>query len=630
MPSHPSSSPREDSHRTPPPPDRQPPPLPPHSPHLPGLPPSPCPSSSSLTAAARAPTITLPTPTHSSSTSQAHSPLLATPRKRKRSLANRTGGGFGDEEDDGDDDFLRPGPYDRFSTTGVSPHATHALRTAIRPHGSGSLKKKTSFGQQGQNGILLKTYTEAIFLTAVTPTRGSGLPTPTSSTTSAYAEALGISGEGGRLLQHGVVAPAGRRPATEQELVLERLHTTPTREGMVGRSMATSATTPGTPSSSRPRRTISKTAERVLDAPGMRNDYYIDVLDWSVTNLLAVGLGRKVYLWDEKTAAIHELWSVKEFDHVTSCKFSPDGMRIAVGSEYGLCEIFTIPKRFTESRCRARITHRKGLAALAWVKQGENSYLATGDKRGVIRVYNATARRSDGGGGGGGSSSSAGTGTTGTGGGSGAAGGGGQHHHTHCELVREWTNGHTDRIVGLKWSPDGRTLASGGNENLVCFWDLDHREQPRHVIRDHTSAVRALDWCPWEPELLATGGGLDDRKIRVYNSRGEKECELETGSQVCTVHWSKGYRELISSHHTIGDQLVIWAWPGLKEITRLPGHAQRPLFLAMSPSGETVVTGSGDENLKFWKCFALQPGQRPLRPRGSDMEEMRRVAADVR
>ncbi|KAJ3148669.1 Fizzy- protein [Geranomyces variabilis] len=551
---HPQPRPADsdgDSHRTPPPPDRPPP----HTPHTPTLP-SPSSSSSSLPAALRAPAITLPTPSHSSSTSQSNSPLLVTPRKRRRSVAN-----FSSSHSGEDDDFLRPGPYDRFNTTGVSPHATHALRSAIRPHGS-----------------------------AVTPTRGSGLPTPTSSTTSAYADALGISGEG-RLLQHGV-APA-RRPATEQELVLERLQTTPTREGMASRSIAV----PGSPS--RSRRTISKTAERVLDAPGMRNDYYIDVLDWSITNLLAVGLGRKVYLWDEKTAAIHELWSVKEFDHVTSCKFSPDGLRIAVGSEYGLCEIFTIPKRFTESRCRARITHRKGLAALAWVKQGENSYLTTGDKRGVIRVYNATARRPDGTGG------------------------------THCELVREWANGHTDRIVGLKWSPDGRTLASGGNENLVCFWDLD-RDQPRHVIRDHTSAVRALDWCPWEPELLATGGGLDDRKIRVYNSLGEKKCELETGSQVCTVHWSKGYRELISSHHTIGDQLVIWAWPGLKEIARLPGHAQRPLFLAMSPSGETVVTGSGDENLKFWKCFALQPGQRPLRPRGTDMEEMRRVAADVR
>lgn len=31
---------------------------------------------------------------------------------------------------------------------------------------------------------------------------------------------------------------------------------------------------------------------------------------------------------------------------------------------------------------------------------------------------------------------------------------------------------HTQEVCGLKWSPDGKQLASGGNDNLVCVWDI--------------------------------------------------------------------------------------------------------------------------------------------------------------
>ena len=39
--------------------------------------------------------------------------------------------------------------------------------------------------------------------------------------------------------------------------------------------------------------------ENVLDAPGCRDDYYIDVLDWGVLGTLMVGLDDRVYLWNQ-------------------------------------------------------------------------------------------------------------------------------------------------------------------------------------------------------------------------------------------------------------------------------------------------------------------------------------------
>lgn len=33
------------------------------------------------------------------------------------------------------------------------------------------------------------------------------------------------------------------------------------------------------------------------------------------------------------------------------------------------------------------------------------------------------------------------------------------------------------------------------------------------------------------------------------------------------------------------------------------GHTMRVLYLCMSPDGSTVVTGAGDETLRFWSVF---------------------------
>ena len=34
---------------------------------------------------------------------------------------------------------------------------------------------------------------------------------------------------------------------------------------------------------------------------------------------------------------------------------------------------------------------------------------------------------------------------------------------------------HRQEVCGLKWSPDGQQLASGGNDNLLCIWDINNR-----------------------------------------------------------------------------------------------------------------------------------------------------------
>ena len=39
------------------------------------------------------------------------------------------------------------------------------------------------------------------------------------------------------------------------------------------------------------------------------------------------------------------------------------------------------------------------------------------------------------------------------------------------------------------------------------------------------------------------------------------------------------------------------------KLATLAGHQMRVLYLAQSPDGENIVTGAGDETLRFWKVF---------------------------
>jgi len=121
-------------------------------------------------------------------------------------------------------------------------------------------------------------------------------------------------------------------------------------------------------------------------------------------------------------------------------------------------------------------------------------------------------------------------------------------------------------VCGLKWSGDGgpqaATLASGGNDNKVCIWDLRGSRRaaagrpigpgsgntsgsagedaagdaPLWKFHEHTAAVKALAWDPHVSGVLATGGGTQDKHIRFWNVlNGSMLNELDTGSQVCLL-----------------------------------------------------------------------------------------------
>ena len=51
---------------------------------------------------------------------------------------------------------------------------------------------------------------------------------------------------------------------------------------------------------------------------------------------------------------------------------------------------------------------------------------------------------------------------------------------------------HTQEVCGLQWSPGGKLLASGGNDNVLNIWDQSQTGLPLHNITHHQAAVKVL------------------------------------------------------------------------------------------------------------------------------------------
>jgi len=166
--------------------------------------------------------------------------------------------------------------------------------------------------------------------------------------------------------------------------------------------------------------------------------------------------------------------------------------------------------------------------------------------------------------------------------------------------------GHTQEVCGLVWSKDGRTLASGGNDNCVQLWDWQARETPMNTITAHQSAVKAVSWCPWQNNVLATAGGTVDRTVRIWNTASMTQLQsFDTGSQVSSIAWNSEYKEMITGHGFSHNQLTVWRYPSMGKVADLTGHTSRVLLLATSPDGSTVASAAADETIRLWKVWPV-------------------------
>lgn len=293
--------------------------------------------------------------------------------------------------------------------------------------------------------------------------------------------------------------------------------------------------------------------ERILDAPELLDDYYLNLVDWGELDILAVALRNRLYLWNARSGVVSQLAETEE--NITAVSWAQDGRTLAVGETQSCVSLYDVAagKPFRKFSC-----HKDRVSSLAW----NGAVLSSGSR-------DTTIVQSD--------------------------------VRVESSFLR--LHEHQQEVCGLQWSPDGQLLASGGNDNRLCLWEPTS-SLPRFSVCAHKAAVKALAWCPWKSNSLASGGGTADRSIKLWNTATHSCVQsVDTGSQVCALQWNRHAPELLSAHGYAHNQLVLWKLPELTRVQEFAGHTARVLFLAQNPQGSTVVSAGADETLRFWKIF---------------------------
>ncbi|KAM6035126.1 cell division cycle protein 20 homolog B [Theristicus caerulescens] len=302
--------------------------------------------------------------------------------------------------------------------------------------------------------------------------------------------------------------------------------------------------------------------ELKLHITGLRNDYYLNILDWSLENLIAIAVGPAACIWNGgNLQAIESIDLNTSSKYISSLAWIKEGTCLAIGTSDGEVQLWDIE---TKKRLRNMFGHLSVVGALSW-----NHYiLSSGSRLGSIHHHDVRVA---------------------------------QHHvGTLCQNKQS--------ICSLKWSLTNQLLASGSSDGILNIWPADPgvklQSQPLKTI-PHSSAVKAMNWCPWQSKVLATGGGMKDGILRVWDINREKIIQsAATDSQICSLLWLPKTSELMTGQGLPGNQMKILKYPMLINSSELYGHKGRVLHIAVSPDQSRLFSVAADGIACLWKCYA--------------------------
>ena len=207
-------------------------------------------------------------------------------------------------------------------------------------------------------------------------------------------------------------------------------------------------------------------------------------------------------------------------DVVISVVFSPDGKTLASGDWNGIIDFWDV--QTGQQLGEALKGHPGPVYSLSYSPDGK--MLASGGGDGTIRLWNVSAVL-----------------------------------NTNFETglqVGEVLRANIHSVTDVAFSPDGKILASGGNDSMPHLWDVETGQQIEADLVGHTDSAFSVAFSR-NGKILASGSR--DETIRLWN--------VETGQQ-------------------IGDALTGLKW-GVSSV-------------AFSPDGKILASGGGDRAIRLW------------------------------
>ena len=206
------------------------------------------------------------------------------------------------------------------------------------------------------------------------------------------------------------------------------------------------------------RRKISSRPDKVLDAADICDDFYYNLIDWSVRNQVAIALRGAVYVWDCESAEVFALVDLAEESErvgggeaalITSLRWHLDGGYIIIGTEEGYAQLWDTEQRRRLRTFKPNAERDAMSSAICAIDWADNVTVTLGYGSGLVV----------------------------------------DHDIRQANSVIRKLQAHSGSACGIKWRDDGKLLATGGNDNTVKVWSRDS-DEPIMTRSEHKAAVK--------------------------------------------------------------------------------------------------------------------------------------------
>ncbi|AEP11491.1 MULTISPECIES: WD40 repeat domain-containing serine/threonine protein kinase [Chloracidobacterium] len=258
-----------------------------------------------------------------------------------------------------------------------------------------------------------------------------------------------------------------------------------------------------------------------------------------------------VRLWDLRTNREIGLFSGHEYS-VNAVAIAPDGLRLASGGADGTARLWTL-RDATEI---ASFGHRTAVRALLFASDGRWLITAFDTE---VKIWDALRQRQ----------------------------------------IASFL-GHIKTIDALALSPDGHTLASGGADDAIHFWDLISKTE-QAMLRLSGHAPTSLVYLP-DGRLIS--GGRDGQLCLWHTTETGPlqtvEAHLEA---IRALALSPDGRWLASSDWN--GVIKLWATQDFTNLVTVEAHDGAAQSLAFAPDGQHLASGGADALIHLWQLTVI-------------------------
>jgi WD40 repeat protein len=170
---------------------------------------------------------------------------------------------------------------------------------------------------------------------------------------------------------------------------------------------------------------------------------------------------------------------------------------------------------------------------------------------------------------------------------------------------KQLLQGHQQPIVNLSFSNDGKLLKSESKDKMAYWWDLvsgdrsiNNVETQNHFEKlNDLNSIKNLALSP-DNKILATSG--DDDRVCLWNLESDKPFKIFKGHQGAIERLTFSTDSKLLATASKDKTAILWNVESGQLLKTFIGHLDGVSSIVISPDGKLLATGSWDKTVKLW------------------------------